>query len=238
MNAAAVSAPRREPAPPWPLWVSVEGINGVGKTTVARTLAASLGERCLLLDELTDRAADTLTGRVIAALTAEDDVFLRTGYPVVETLALLALKVRECERLAVYPTTPKVVIEDRGVDTVAVYQAAILSAQVPGADPADVARHVLSTVSRWRPLPDATVLLTGDREVCTRRFADRIGRTLAQRDLRVIEQADTLYTGLAAAELDRYTVVDTAGRPAKAVADEVGAVVQDLVKQREADRAA
>jgi dTMP kinase len=218
--------------------VSVEGINGVGKTTIARALAAFLRERCLLLDELTDQAGDTLPGRVISALAAEDDVFLRTGYPVVETLALLALKVREGERLGDLPTTPEVVIEDRGVDTVAVYQAAILAAQLPGADPADVARHVLSTVSRWRPLPDVTVLLTGNRDVCTRRFAARIGRTLAPRDLKVIEQADALYAGLAAAEPDRYTVIDTAGRPAEAVADEVGAVVQDLMKQREVDHAA
>ena len=238
MSAAAVPVPRREPGPSRPLWVSVEGINGVGKTTAARALAASLGEQCLLLDELTDQAGDTLPGRVISALAAEGDVFLRTGYPVVETLALLALKIREAERLADLPTTPEVVIEDRGVDSVAVYQAAILSTQVPRADPADISRHVLSSVSRWRPLPDATILLTGNREACTRRFADRIGRTLAPRDLRVIEQADTLYTGLAAAEPDRYTVIDTTGRPADAVADEVGAVVQDLVKQREADRAA
>jgi dTMP kinase len=238
MSSAAVPAPRREPTTGWPLWVSVEGINGVGKTTAARALAAGLGERCLLLDEVTDQAGDTLTGRVISALAAQDDVCLRTGHPVVETLALLALKIREAERLADLPTVPEVVIEDRGVDTVAVYQAAILCAQVPEADPAHVARHVLSTMSRWRPLPDATVLLTGDRQVCTRRFADRIGRTLAPRDVRVIEQADALYAGLAAAEPDRYTVIDTAGRPAEAVADEVGAVVQDLVKQREADRAA
>lgn len=238
MSAAAVPAPRREPASPRPLWVSFEGINGVGKTTAARALAACLGERCLLLDELTDQAGDTLPGRVISALAAEDDVFLRTGYPVVETLALLALKVREAERLADLPAAPQVVIEDRGVDSVAVYQAAILSAQVPRAKPADIAQHVLATMSRWRPLPDATVLLIGDREVCTRRFVDRIGRTLAPRDLRVIGTADTLYTGLAAAEPHRYTVIDTTGRPAEAVADEVGAVVQDLVKRREADRAA
>ncbi|WP_433435385.1 thymidylate kinase [Nonomuraea sp. CA-141351] len=238
MNSAAVPAPRREPAFARPLWVTIEGINGVGKTIAARALAASLGERCLLLDEVTDQAGYTLTGRVISALAAEDDVCLRTGHPVVETLALLALKIREAERLAAIPTVPEVVIEDRGVDTVAVYQAAILCAQVPEADPAHVARHVLSTMSRWRPLPDATILLTGNRQVCTWRFADRIGRTLAPRDVHVIEQADALYAGLAAAEPDRYTVIDTAGRPVEAVADAVGAVVQDLVKQREADRAA
>ncbi|WP_433358837.1 thymidylate kinase [Streptosporangium sp. CA-115845] len=238
MSAAAVPAPRREPAPDRPLRMIIEGINGVGKTTTARALAAALGERCLLLAELTDQPGDTLPGRVISALAAQDDVCLRTGHPVVETLALLALKIREIERLAAYPTTREVVIEDRGVDTVAVYQAAILCAHVPEADPAHVARHVLSSVSRWLPPPDATILLTGDREVCMRRFADRIGRTLAPQDLRVIEQADALYTGLAAAEPHRYSVIDTAGRSAEAVADAVGALVQDLVKQREADHAA
>lgn len=231
-------ATRRESAPLRPLWVSVEGINGVGKTTVARAVSAALGRRCRLVDEVTDQAGDTLTGQVISALAADDDVFLRTGYPVVETLALLALKVREVERLAALPATPEVVIEDRGVDTVAVAQAAILSAQAPDADPAEIARYVLATMSRWRPLPDATVLLTGDREVCTRRFADRIGRTLVPGDLCVIKLCEALYTGLAADEPDRYIAIDTIGRSASAVADEVGAVVQNLVKQREADHAA
>jgi dTMP kinase len=73
-----------------PLWVSIEGINGVGKTSAARSVAAVLGARCLLLDELTDQSVDTLTGQVIAALSAEGDPFLRTGHPIVETLALLA----------------------------------------------------------------------------------------------------------------------------------------------------
>ncbi|MCP2342959.1 hypothetical protein [Actinomadura rupiterrae] len=60
--------------------MSIEGINGVGKTAAARATAAVLGTRCLLLDELTDQATDPLTGRVIAALGADGDPFLRTGH--------------------------------------------------------------------------------------------------------------------------------------------------------------
>lgn len=235
---AAVSASLREKTPARPLWVTIEGINGVGKTTAARAVAARLGERCLLLDEITDQVRNTLTGRVISVLAARDPVCLRTGHPVAETLALLALKIREAELLIGLPVTPEVVIEDRGVDTVAVYQAAILCEQVPDADPAHVVRHILATMSPWLPRPDATVLLTGDFQLCIQRFADRIERTLTPQDARVIEQADALYAGLAAAEPGRYTVIDTAGQPAAAIADVVGTIVQDLAEQREGYRAA
>jgi dTMP kinase len=97
-----------------PLRVSVEGINGVGKTSAARSAAVMLGTRCLLLDELTDQPGDTLPGQVIAALAARNDPFLRTGHPAAETLALLALQVRKAERLAVRDLAGiDVIIEDR-----------------------------------------------------------------------------------------------------------------------------
>ena len=41
-----------------PLWVTVEGLNGVGKTYLAGRLAARLGESCRLISELTDLGTD------------------------------------------------------------------------------------------------------------------------------------------------------------------------------------
>ena len=49
-------------------WVTVEGINGVGKTRLARRLAQQLGRRCRLVSELTDPGGDPLPGQVILAL--------------------------------------------------------------------------------------------------------------------------------------------------------------------------
>ena len=46
------------------------------------------------MDEISDHGPDTLEGQVIAALSAGGDLFLRTGHPAAETLALLALKAR------------------------------------------------------------------------------------------------------------------------------------------------
>ncbi|RMI46766.1 thymidylate kinase [Streptomyces triticirhizae] len=218
--------------------MSVEGINGVGKTTAVRAAAASLGSRCLRLDELTDQAADTLPGQVIAALAAGGDVCLRTGHPVVETLALLALKFREFERL-----TPElldgvdVILEDRGVDSVAVCQGAILHAEHRATPALAVAEQILATARRWRSMPDATLLLAGDREICTTRFTARIGRPLPASAVDVIEQTDRLYRELAATEPDRFTVIDVTGQGPAETGEAVEDAVRSLVTQREDSRA-
>jgi dTMP kinase len=218
-----------------PLWVSIEGINGVGKTSAAHSAAAMLGARCLLLDELTDQSGDTLPGRVIAALSEQGDPFLRTGHPVVETLALLALQVRKAERLAGRDLAGVgVIIEDRGVDSIAVYQAAILCSQHPETSPEAVARHVLSGARCWRRLPDATILLTGDPSVCARRFADRIGRLLALADIQLIEQIDALYRKAADGDPGRYTLVDAAGMSPDKTAGAVQQIVTTLLDRQAA----
>ncbi|WP_435609454.1 thymidylate kinase [Streptomyces sp. C10-9-1] len=221
-----------------PVWVSVEGLNGVGKTTAARATASALGARCLLLDELSDQAADTLPGRVITALSAAGDVCLRTGHPVVETLALLALKFREVERL-----TPDlldgvdVIVEDRGVDSVAVCQGAILHAEHPATPARAVADQVLATARLWRPMPDATILLTGDRETCLARFATRIGHTVPSDAQVIIEQTEHLYRELAAAEPERYTVIDVTGYAREETGKAVEDAVRAIAERREVHRA-
>jgi dTMP kinase len=225
----------RSNSPHKPLWVSIEGINGVGKTSAARSAAAMLGARGLLLDELTDQSGDTLPGMVIATLSAEGDPFLRTGHPVVETLALLALQVGKAERLAQRDMAGvEVIIEDRGVDSVAVYQAAILCSQHPEVPPEAVVRHVLSSIRPWRAFPDATVLLTGDPAVCAARFADRIGRPLAPQDVSMIERIDALYRTAAAEDPWRYTLLDVSDLLPQDSAAAVCGIVTTLLDRRAA----
>lgn len=242
--------------------MSIEGINGVGKTAAARMTAATLGTRCLLLDELTDQAADPLTERVIAALSADGDPFLRTGHPVAETLAFAALEVRKVERLAGRDLSGvAVILEDRGVDSVAACQAAILCSSQPDRSPSsdgpagvtqgqgppgeddtlhsqaigDVAEHVLASLRPWARFPDATILLTGDLEVCAKRFTDRTGYPpLPASDVRILQRIDATYRRVAARDSGRYRVVDTAGltlgQTATAVCDMVTALLDRQVR--------
>ncbi|MFD8414041.1 dTMP kinase [Streptomyces sp. NPDC059650] len=234
-TAHAVPGPRTAAGRVRPLWVSVEGLNGVGKSEAIRAVAAELGPRCLPLSELTDQDGDTLPGQIIAALRSTQDAFLRTGHPIVETLAFLALKVREYERLVEGDMTGiEVILEDRGVDSTAIYQAVILATQHPGVQPRALAERILATMAPWRPAPDATVLLTCDRAVASTRFAARTGRALADRDLEVIEQAEALYRDFARAHPHRFTVLDVNGYSRHESAKALRASVEDLIQRRKA----
>lgn len=195
---------------PW--WVSVEGLNGVGKTHLCHRLAVQLGPGCRLLSEVTDAGQDQLTARVIDALIKPGATFLRTGHPVTETFALLALKVSEYERLQPPPPGVAVVVEDRGVDTVAVYQAAIMEMDSPRIRAADIVTRVQETAAAWRPAPDVTLLLVDDLEVCLARFCDRIGAPVTRADRALLARVADLYAELAAAHPDRFRVIDRTGR--------------------------
>jgi dTMP kinase len=202
-------------------WISVEGLNGVGKTYLTGRLAARLGDSCRLLSELTDHGTDQVTGQVIAALTRGGRTFLRTGHPITETFALLALKVHEYERLTSGPGQPAgLVLEDRGPDTVAVYQAAILARPAPSAA-AELVGRILTAASIWRPPPTRTVLLVDDLDACIGRFAARLGEAVDPADRDLLVRVDTLYRDLAAAHADRIQIIDRTGRPEGDVLDEM-----------------
>lgn len=210
-----------------PVWVSLEGVNGVGKTRLASHLAERLTGRARTLSELTDGGGDPASSAVIAALSS-DRSFLRTGHPLTETMALLALKVRERERVAALTDPPEIVIEDRGIDTVALYQAVIGSGN-DDTTPDDVlhaaAERVYAAAAPWLPMPDLTVLLRDDIAACERRFAERDGRPPAQDERRIIAAAGRLYLWRAASEPGRIRTIDRSGLD---IADVLDTVVELL----------
>ncbi len=216
-----------------PLWVSVEGLNGVGKTEAIRAVSAQLAPACLRLDEVTDAAGESMAGAVIAALSRRGDVFLRSGHPASETLALLALKVREHELLTRAPArATDLILEDRGPDTVAVYQAAILAAADPREDPVALARRIQHTAALFRPAPDVTILMLEDKAVATRRFAARYGLTLRGEDFALIDRVEALYGALAAAESDRFVILDVTGYTRAQAAHALGDLCRRLISPR------
>jgi dTMP kinase len=216
------------------MWVSVEGIEGVGKTHLARQLAARLEGRCVLLDEITDQSGAGLVNDVVSALSSAGDPFLRTGHPAAETLALIALKIREYERAQhLRDEGQDVVLEDRGIDTVAVYQAAIIAGTDATLETTlDLAQLIYATAARWRPLPDLTLLLTDDLDTCISRFQARTGHILPPGDRALIARASQLYDRIAAQQPHRFAVIDRAGRTETEVIDHMRAACLSRIEGR------
>jgi dTMP kinase len=193
-------------------WVGIEGPNGAGKTYLTHALATRLGPRCQVLAELTDTAGDHLTAQVINALSSGGS-FLRTGHPLTETFALMALKVREYELVTQMATPPRIVLEDRGMDTVALYQAAILLG--PDATDEDtwrLAQQIHATAAMWRPPPELTLLILDDLTRCLRRYAEREGGPMTSEEEHLVTRVARLYQRLAEHEPARTRVVHRAGR--------------------------
>lgn len=188
-------------------WVSVEGLNGVGKTHLVRQVAAALGPACVPLVELPDTSPELLPGRVVAALHQGGDLFLRTGMPRTETLLLMALQVHRYEHLG-DTGVGQVLLEDRGPHTVALYQAVILTPDGDDERALQLAETILTTIGAWRPLPDLTVLLRDDLVRCLVRFEQRIGRSARADERTLMERVDRLYERFVAAHPQRMSLLD------------------------------
>jgi dTMP kinase len=193
-------------------WVGIEGPNGAGKTHLTRALAARLGPRCQVLAELTDTEGEHVAAQVISALSAGGS-FLRTGHPLTETFALMALKVREYELVTQMATPPPILMEDRGIDTVALYQAAILlGPDVTDDDTWSLAQQIHATAAMWRPLPELTLLVLDDIDHCLRRYAEREGTPMTDEEQHLVTRVARLYQRQAEHEPDRIRIVHRAGR--------------------------
>ncbi|TDD31224.1 thymidylate kinase [Actinomadura sp. KC06] len=189
-------------------WVSLEGGNGVGKTYLAARAAALLGERCLHLQELPDSPADQIPGQVVAALHAVGDMWLRTGRPRTETLLLAALQVHRYEALPPH-ASHRMVLEDRGPHSVAVYQSVILTDPEDGDDGAlRTAQSILAQIAAWRPLPDTAVLVVDDPDRRLARWRRRLGRPPSADELDLMARAVHLYDLLERTSPGTFQIVD------------------------------
>jgi dTMP kinase len=193
------------------LLISVEGLNGVGKTYLTARLARQLPAPPLVLEEFAarnDRGGD-LGALIIRTLysAAAGDPFLRSGHPGGETLALLAVKMFDFERCRASLAAGQLVLEGRSVHSTAVYQSLICH---PDDDSAayEQARALLDLAAAWRPVPDLTLLIADDTDTAIGRAQRRDGRTYNAEQRRIHERAASMYARLALADPARMPVLD------------------------------
>ncbi len=191
--------------------VVLEGIDGCGKSSVARRLAESIGARAVLTREPTD----SLIGRAVKR--GEKGKVS----PYTDALLFMADRAKHTEQIREWIAKGKLVVCDRYYHSTVAYQAAYLDEVFEG----DAFKWLLESNLRISVRPDLTVLLTIPPEVGLERISGRKKLSRFEK-LDFLKEVHRNYLKLA--RVDKSIVKMDADRPL----DTVTADVIDLVHQR------
>lgn len=191
-------------------FVTFEGIDGSGKTTIAGLVAKRLearGVRVFLTSEPTRHWIGAAVRR-----SYDDDVG-----PLAETFLFLADRARHAVEIRGRIDAGEVVVCDRYADSTYAYQGARLERTLR--DPVSFLRRLSRP---WLLEPDLTILLRISSEAALRRLGDR-ARNIRFEDARFLRKVARNYDRLS--RLARFVVLD-ATRPAIEVADAAVAAIE------------
>jgi dTMP kinase len=140
-------------------FVVIEGIDGCGKSTVAKRAARELGERAVFTREPTD----TWIGRAVRKGGGKDTS------PYMDALLFMADRAQHTEKIASWLAEGKLVVCDRYYHSTVAYQAASLKGVFEG----DPFKWLLEANLRISLHPDLTVLLVIPPELSLERIRGR-----------------------------------------------------------------
>lgn len=184
------------------MFVTLEGVDGAGKSTQAKLLADALGPETLLLRE----PGGTPAGERLRDLLKDASVELT---PRAELMLFCAARAELVERVIVPAIeSGQHVVCDRFVDSTVAYQG--------GARGIDVGLvRTLNTAAVRGCMPDRTVLLRADTATAVERARDRCDSPISDRfeseGAGFQDRIAAAFDRIAAAEPDRIVVVDADG---------------------------
>lgn len=199
-------------------WISVDGVEAAGKTTISDLLCERLGGR------VAPEFSDAGFGRALQGAVRDTPHFISTS-ALGQSLVFLG-DFFEVHGTVVAPTLAEggTVISDRGYVSKFAYQAAVLESSLPG-----VADALIDRILGLIDPPDLTVYLHAPLEVIRRRLQIRDGSCSAER-LAFIATADKLARARLAREPRLTHVLIDTDRPAKgAIRDLMRAIEKSAV---------
>jgi dTMP kinase len=184
------------------VFVTLEGVDGAGKSTQARLLAEALGPETVLLRE----PGGTVAGERLRDIIKDASVELT---PRAELMLFCAARAELVDQVIVPSLAAgRDVVCDRFVDSTAAYQGG-----ARGIDPGLVA--TLNAAAVRGCMPDRTVLLRLDTETAVERARDRCESPISDRfeaeGDRFQDRIAAEFDRIAAAEPERFVVVDAVG---------------------------
>ena len=191
-------------------FITLEGIDGAGKTTIAHRIEAELRRRGYRVVRTTEPTR-TWLGEAVKR-SYDDDVG-----PLAETFLFLADRARHTEVIRTWVAAGSIVVSDRYADSTYAYQGARLKGIVP--DPI----RWLRALSRPVVLePDLTILLEISVRLGLRRIAGRKRKIRFEKE-RFLTEVAANYRRIARGR--RHATIDGSG-PAATVARDALAVIE------------
>ncbi len=190
--------------------LSLEGISGTGKTFYREQLEKSIGnkENILFIKEIFNEVQEGLNKKIFSALYHTEDRFFNMGVPLTETMLLLSRSMYKYESIIRQALEEgKTVIEDRSIDTIALYQA-ILIAQKNGGNPLEIAEKIYSFAGTFRQLPEKTFLLYGNPDLAISRAEKRDGIPYKPDEIKLLKAVDKFYLIYADTHPERIIKLD------------------------------
>ena len=208
------------------LLITLEGIDGSGKGTAAKHIAARLAEtmpeRRLVL---TTEPTSGQVGKILRAEMARvDDETESSAAKRMQELFLFMADHAHHITKTVFPAleTGAIVLSDRYADSTAAYQGVTLRGIVP-----DPVSWIQSIYRPWNLRPDKTLLFVLDPKVALQRMQSRQGRQKFER-LEFLRLVDENFRRMAALEPERFVQID-AKQDAKEVAEEAIKTILNLI---------
>lgn len=192
--------------------VSLEGISGCGKSYVFKQVYETLQDQeCLVaaLEAIDERQEHGFDQAILGLLRKSGDRFFRSGHPRMDTALLVSLLVYDAEH-TIEPALAagQIVLEDRSVDTVAIYQALILFPLANDEQLLAEANQLYERICQWRKPPDLTFLLVDDFMATARRAQERAAGAYTPKDMALLRRASALYERYAPCYPERIVRLD------------------------------
>jgi dTMP kinase len=207
--------------------ITLEGIDGSGKGTVAKHIAARLTEmmperRLVLTAEPTTGQAGRIL-RAEMAKTCEEECEPSVARRMQELFLFMADHAHHLSK-TVLPAmkTGAIVLSDRYADSTAAYQGVTLKGIVP--DPVSWIQNIYRP---WNLVPDITLLLILDPHIALQRMQSRRGRQKFER-LEFLRLVDDNFRRMAALEPERFVQID-AEKDEENVADDAMNAIIELI---------
>jgi len=175
-------------------FITFEGIDGSGKSTICRMAAAELRRRGAKVEE-TAEPTDTWTGKAVRKS-------IREGNPIATALLFVADRAHHAEQIRKWLDDREIVICDRYFDSTFAYQKAALAGKIKNPE-----KWLKSLHSFDFPKPDITFLFDINPKIGLERISSRKNRERFEK-VKFLEKVRRNYLEIAEKEPKRVVVID------------------------------